>query len=181
MNEEAQTDPYALLLALDAEARDNQLVSDAADEYRQTNSYLSFSVCSKGVLLPIGEIIELVSTPSIVEIPIMQPWMRGIANIRGSLLPLTDLEGFFCEKRQSLGANSRVLIIEKGSSRYGLLVPEVYGIKEIAPEKLREIQPDAGNPLSGFCTLHASSGGKEWYLLDFDSLIGDERFMEVAA
>ena len=31
MNEEAQTDPYALLLALDAKARDNQLVSDAAD------------------------------------------------------------------------------------------------------------------------------------------------------
>ena len=181
MNEGPETDPYALLLALDARARDNQLVSDSADEYRQTNTYLSFSICGKGVLLPIGEIIELVSTPSIVEIPVMKPWMRGIANIRGSLLPLTDLEGFFCDRRQSLGANSRVLIIEKGSSRYGLLVPEVYGIKEIAPEKLQEFQPGAGDPLAGFCTLHANAGGKEWHLLDFELLIGDERFMEVAA
>ena len=96
-------------------------------------------------------------------------------------MPLTDLEGFFCNRRQSLGAYSRVLVIEKGSSRYGLLVPEVYGIKEIAPEKLQQIQPGARNPLSGFCALHATTGGKQWYLLDFDLLTGDERFMQVAA
>mgnify|MGYP000603277342 FL=1 len=83
MNQDNETDPYALLLALDARARNNQLVSDAADEFRQTNTYLSFSVCGEGVLLPIGEITELVSTPAIVEIPVMKPWMRGIANIRG--------------------------------------------------------------------------------------------------
>jgi chemotaxis signal transduction protein len=74
-----------------------------------------------------------------------------------------------------------VLIIEKGSSRYGLLVPEVYGIKEIAPEKLQEFQHGGSNPLAGFCTRHANAGGKEWYLLDFELLIADERFMQVAA
>jgi twitching motility protein PilI len=181
MNQGSETDPYALLLELDARARDNQLVNDAADAFRQTNTYLSFSVCGEGVLLPIGEITELVSAPAIVEIPIMKPWMRGIANIRGALLPLTDLEGFFCNRRQNLGASSRVLVIEKGSSRYGLLVPEVFGIKEIAPEKLQEIQHGASNPLAGFCALHASSGGKHWYLLDFELLTCDERFMQVAA
>lgn len=181
MNQDNEPDPYGLLLAIDARARNNQLVSDAADEFRQTNTYLSFSVCGEGVLLPIGEITELVSAPAIVEIPVMKPWMRGIANIRGSLLPLTDLEGFFCDRRQSLGASSRVLVIEKGSSRYGLLVPEVYGIKEIAPEKLQQIQPGASNPLAGFCSLIASTGGKDWFLLDFELLTGDERFMQVAA
>jgi twitching motility protein PilI len=181
MSEDLDTGPYAILLGLDASARENQLVSDAADEYRQTNTYLSFSVCGEGVLLPIGEITELVSAPAIVEIPVMKPWMRGIANIRGSLLPLTDLEGFFCNRRQSVGASTRVLVIEKENSRFGLLVPEVYGIKEIAPEKLQELQPGASNPLAGFCGLHASTAGRQWYLLDFDSLIGDERFMQVAA
>lgn len=181
MNQGNETDPYALLLAIDARARDNQLVSDAADAFRQTNTYLSFSVCGQGVLLPIGEITELVSTPAIVEIPVMKPWMRGIANIRGSLLPLTDLEGFFCNRRQTPGAASRVLVIQKGNNRYGLLVPEVYGIKEIAPEKLQQIQPGESNPLAGFCALHASTGGKDWYLLDFELLTGDERFMQVAA
>lgn len=181
MNQGNETDPYALLLALDARARNNQLVSDAADEFRQTNTYLSFSVCGEGVLLPIGEITELVSAPAIVEIPAMKPWMRGIANIRGSLLPLTDLEGFFCNRRQNIGPSSRVLVIEKGNSRYGLMVPEVYGIKEIAPEKLQQIQPGTSNALAGFCALHASTGGKQWYLLDFELLTGDERFMQVAA
>jgi chemotaxis signal transduction protein len=97
------------------------------------------------------------------------------------LLPLTDLEGFFCNRRQSLGASSRVLVIDKGSCRYGLLVPEVFGIKEIAPEKLQQIQAGASNPLSGFCALHATTGGKHWYLLDFELLTADERFMQVAA
>jgi twitching motility protein PilI len=181
MTQGDETDPYTLLLAIDARARNNQLVSDAADEFRQTNTYLSFSVCGEGVLMPIGEITELVSAPAIVEIPAMKPWMRGIANIRGSLLPLTDLEGFFCNRRQSPGASSRVLVIEKGSNRYGLLVPEVYGIKEIAPEKLQQIQPGASNPLAGFCSFNASTGGKNWFLLDFELLTGDERFMQVAA
>ncbi|WP_261862922.1 chemotaxis protein CheW [Psychrobacter sp. JCM 18900] len=33
--------------------------------------------------------------PEYTSLPLVKPWMLGIANIRGRLLPLTDLSHFF--------------------------------------------------------------------------------------
>jgi twitching motility protein PilI len=172
---------YDLLAEIDARAREHQLVSDESGENKQTHSYLSFSVCDQMMLIPINEITELVSSPAIVEVPVMKPWMRGIANVRGSLLPLTDLESFFCQKRQHVGSSSRVLVIEREGSRFGLLVPEVFGIKDVAPGRMSEPENMTRNPLAGFCGQQVGIGGKTWFILDVERLVSDARFMHVAA
>ena len=94
---------FDLLLRIDARAKEHQLVSSESSDNKQTNSYLSFSLCEQGLLIPIIEVAELVSSPAIVEVPVMKPWMRGIANVRGSLLHLSDLESFFARSASTSG------------------------------------------------------------------------------
>lgn len=181
MSESRGGNGFDLLADIDARAQRHKLVSDESGDRKQTHSYLSFAVCDQAVLIPINELAELVSSPAIVEVPVMKSWMRGIANVRGSLLPLTDLESFFCQKRQHVGSSSRVLVIEREGSRFGLLVPEVYGIKDIAPGRMSEVESMTRNPLAGFCGQQVRIGGKVWFILDIERLVSDARFLHVAA
>ena len=54
MNTTRGTDGFDILAALDARARDHQLVSSPNEESKQTNSFLSFIVCEQNILVPIS-------------------------------------------------------------------------------------------------------------------------------
>ena len=42
--------------------------------------------------LEIGQIKEVVPTPPISKVPLTPPYIRGIANVRGNILAIIDLE-----------------------------------------------------------------------------------------
>ena len=58
-----------------------------------------------------------------------QPWVRGIANIRGNLLPVIDLSGCLTGGVTRITGKTRVLVIDYNGFYSGLIVDEVLGMK----------------------------------------------------
>ena len=46
------------------------------------------------LLTRMGEVSEILDPPDYTRVPGVKDWVVGIANVRGSLLPLMDLKGF---------------------------------------------------------------------------------------
>ena len=40
------------------------------------------------------EVVEILPMPQVTPVPGAQPWLLGVANIRGNLLPIVDLKQF---------------------------------------------------------------------------------------
>ena len=58
-----------------------------------------FESSGQRLVAPLGEVAEIL-TPEYTSMPLVQPWLLGIANVRGRLLPLTDLAKFLQNTKQ---------------------------------------------------------------------------------
>src|SRR6476619_1932367 len=74
-----------------------------------------------------GEVVEILPMPAVTPVPGAQPWMLGVANIRGSLLPIVDLKQFLEGERTVLHEGQRVLIVRQSGGNVAVIIEELYG------------------------------------------------------
>jgi twitching motility protein PilI len=74
----------------------------------------------------------LMVPPSITRVPGAKSWVRGLANVRGHLLPISDLREFLgTDSGSSAHADraARILVLSSSELPIGLVVDEVYGFR----------------------------------------------------
>src|SRR5690554_4659218 len=57
-------------------------------------SGIGFTLLGSHFVAPLDEVSEMLEVPSYTHLPGVKPWVRGVANVRGRLLPLFDLAAF---------------------------------------------------------------------------------------
>ncbi|NWA01105.1 chemotaxis protein CheW [Pseudomonas gingeri] len=134
---ESQT-AFQLLLEIDQRCR--LLAADLpSQEARQdTWSGIGFRLGEQWYVAPMGEVAEVLHEPRYTLLPGVKPWVRGVANLRGRLLPIMDLCGFFGHELSVLRKQRRVLVLEYKEVFAGLLVDEVAGMQHF-PQGSRQM------------------------------------------
>jgi twitching motility protein PilI len=74
-----------------------------------------------------GEVVEIITLPPATPVPGGQPWLLGVANVRGSLLPVVDLKQFLEGERTVLHENQRALVIRQTGGNVAVLIDELLG------------------------------------------------------
>jgi twitching motility protein PilI len=105
----------------------------------------------------------------------------GIANLRGALLPVVNLQGFLRGQPAELDRESRVLVIEQDEILSGLAVEEVFGVKHFLEEQRLPGAAASENWLSPYVVGSFSVASEVWDVFDVHSLIAAPAFMQVAA
>jgi twitching motility protein PilI len=76
------------------------------------------------------EIREVLMLPStLTRVPGAKTWVRGLANVRGHLLPIADLRSFLGGGEANGERSARVLVAASAEFPVGLVVDEVYGFR----------------------------------------------------
>lgn len=89
------------------------------------------------------EVAEIVTPPQMTRIPGVKPWALGIANMRGNLLPVMDLQGFLYGENLLLNPRrQRLLVVNHAGIYVGLLVEAVIGMK-----RFREVERSSEIPI----------------------------------
>jgi twitching motility protein PilI len=102
-----------------------------------------FSVAGRLLVAPLGEVKEILNHPSAVTpVPGTHPWVVWVANIRGNLLPIVDLQSFLLQRQTIPGRRSRVLVVDHQGVYSGLLVDAMVGIRHFYPSQ-RSARPTA--------------------------------------
>ena len=81
------------------------------------------------------EVVEILPLPAVTPVPGAQPWMLGVANIRGNLLPIVDLKQFLEGERTVLHEGQRVLIVRQGGGDVAVTIDELYGQRSFVEEQ----------------------------------------------
>lgn len=140
-----------------------------------------FRVAESALVAPLGEIGEVLDVPrEITRVPFTKPWVIGVANHRGTLLPIFDLQAFLFGGATARSARNGVLVIRPDEFPFGLLVGEVVGIRhfEAASQKAApDLGPDLGPLTLGGFDLDAES----YPIFSPMRLAGDVRFGLAAA
>lgn len=128
----------AFELLLDIDHRCRLLVAEQpSQEARQQHwSGIGFRIAGQWFVAPMGEVAEVLHEPRSSRVPGVQPWVCGVANLRGRLLPVMDLSSFFGLGAAAPGKHRRVLVLDHEALFAGLLVDEVLGLQHFALDSL---------------------------------------------
>lgn len=142
---------------------------------------IGFRIAQKNLLIPLNETSEVFTVPSqISPVPRAQPWVFGIANLRGELLPLFDLKYFLYGQPTRVNKRSRIVVTNNSQLSVGLLLDEVFGLKHFQQEpKLNNVT--SHTPLSPYITGSISQQDMHWDIFSFNKLAADQRFLNAAA
>lgn len=73
------------------------------------------------------EVVEILTLPAVSPVPGALPWMLGVTNVRGSLLPVVDLKQFLEGARTLVHDAQRVLVMRQTGGNVAVLIDELYG------------------------------------------------------
>ncbi len=168
------------LLRLADRGRQKQLGGTEAQINRWSG--IAFSMSGFNFIAPLGEVAEVIPVPSFSSVPNAKQWMRGLANVRGQLLPLTDLSSFLQlpAKEAVRQTQSKVIIIDHASYYCGLVVDQVLGIQHFNKQSYFAATPDLPASLSPYVKGRFEQHGKPWNVFLFSQLIKDQRFLSAS-
>ncbi len=82
---------------------------------------------SAGLVSSFDEVVEILSLPPVTPVPGAQSWMLGVANVRGSLLPVVDLKQFLEGERTVVHDGQRVLVVRQSGGNVAVIIDELFG------------------------------------------------------
>jgi twitching motility protein PilI len=96
-------------------------------------------------VVPRHEVREVLMLPAtLTRVPGAKPWIRGLANVRGHLLPIADLREFLGGGAVGPTRSARVLVASNAEFQVGLVVDEVYGFRRfLEREHVTDFSPTA--------------------------------------
>lgn len=101
------------------------------------NQYVSFRLGEETYALDVSHAKEIVEAPRLTPMPHAPPWIRGVMNLRGSVVPVVDLKRKFVMGATELGAHTCVLLIEfESESSQFLIAVLVDAVLELSPSEL---------------------------------------------
>lgn len=113
-----------------AQTEEKSVIQDTGKSEKDLHSVqlIVFKLGEEEYGLHIDQIKEIVRTPNITRMPETPDYIKGVANIRGNIIAIADLEKKFgVQARQEEGENAGnfTLVIESEEFKLGVLVKEV--------------------------------------------------------
>ena len=151
-----------------------QLVS--LDAFQAVTFSLMDSQKKENYAIPIEQIREIRAVESITKVPKAKSYVKGIVNLRGSIIPVIDV-------KEKLGLDSganinsskqRILVAEVNNSLTGLLVDEVDQVMRIQTKDI-ESAPQGALESHNYVKGVAKINEKLMILLDVSLLLGSNK------
>ncbi len=141
-----------------------------------------FRVGQIPLLADLEEIAEVLEFPrDITPVPATRPWVRGVANNRGTLLPVFDLRGLLFDAPTVRNPRNRVLVVRGAEVPFGLLVSDVTGIRRLDVAAGRQDLPPVHEAIRPLVTGSFSLGPEQCPVFSLRRMAQDARLSLAAA
>jgi twitching motility protein PilI len=128
------------------------------------------------------QVIEITSVPPMTPVPRAEPWLLGVANARGNLLPIVDFKLFILGERTLLHDGQRMLVVQQSGGMVAVVVDELFGQRFFNDAQLvDEASSFVEGRLGHFVSKAYSAFGKTWGVFDMDLLTRTPEFRQAAA
>lgn len=172
--------PFELLLTLEQLGRE---VAAGAREAAGGDEWVgvAFRLGGERFLAAREETREVLAVPpQLTRVPGAKPWVRGIANVRGQLLPVIDLRQFLGSGVTPLNRNARVLVVSHREVPAGLLVDEVQGFRRFAEREFDAAPPPTLVRCEHYLAGAFRQAGETWPVFGLRRLVEAPAFLQAA-
>lgn len=174
--------PYTLLQALERRSLAVGTELPREEVKKSVWTGIAFSVGSHLLLASLRDVQEVLDCPALTHIPRTKKWLKGIANVRGRLLPVIDLEIYLGGDERPMQGNSQILVVQYGALSAGLLVETVWGQQHFMDEDSCPLPVlEAGGMMEYVRPIAYRGQEGTWLVFDVRKLVTSPQFMQVVA
>jgi twitching motility protein PilI len=142
---------------------------------------IGFRMGDEQFIVARDDIKEILLVPSIVtRVPGAKPWMRGLANVRGHLMPVVDLRIYLGGGLKSVTRDSRILVVNSSDLPVGIIVDEVFGFRRFLEREYSVKAPQTDARCERYLDGAYQRGNENWPLLSMNLLLKSEEFQSAA-
>ena len=128
-----------------------------------------------------GEVVEILTYPELSVVPYTCSWVRGVANIRGRLLTVIDMNEYLHGRLTTIGKRTRVMIAECHGVYSGLVVDEVMGLRHFPEEAFVAESDVIEEVLRPYVHQGFNVDGDYWGIFKLLNLVESPQFLHTAA
>lgn len=114
------------------------------DEVRHLRYGINIS--NQSLLFDKSILCEATINTNVYPIPNIPPWLNGMINLRGNLIPVFMIDNFLTDDKRENKGNKVVFVIGEGANAVGLLIDELPVAVEIDEENIESISPPDNTP-----------------------------------
>lgn len=89
--------------------------------------YIGFKVSSSEYMIPILKVREIISMPQVTALPQLPPYVKGVTNIRGTIIPIITLKSLLDASAGDETGNT-VIVLVAGKVTFGIVVDGITGV-----------------------------------------------------
>lgn len=171
---------YLKLAALQRLCRERAAGLPQQAEVVEYWSGIGFTMDGIKYVSPIPEVSEILHVPRYTRVPGVLGWMKGIANVRGRLLPIMDLIGYFNRKSALQEKKRRLLVLDHGEVYSGLVVDDVMGMQHFPVDTYSRESGEQDASIQPYTDGCYTREDGRWIVFSLHRLVEDPRFMQVA-
>lgn len=155
------------------------------EEQLSTNQYLTFKVDNENYAISVVKIREVLEFQSASMLPRMPSFMRGIINLRGSVVPVIDLKMKFNLGETKKSINTSVIVtelkVENEEVVIGILTDAVNEVIDFEDSDI-EPAPNIGTSIdASFIQGMGKKDGEFIIILNINQILSSEEIMDLAS
>jgi purine-binding chemotaxis protein CheW len=115
---------------------------------RLAGKYLTFSLANEAYGIPVLKVREIITMLHITMVPQMPPYVKGVINLRGKVIPVIDLRAKLGLAEAEISENTCIVVVQIAMAggevkNIGLIVDAVEEVANVVAEEI-EPAPDFG-------------------------------------
>jgi twitching motility protein PilI len=143
---------------------------------------VAFRMSGEVFLVAREETREVMGVPNaITRVPGARGWVKGLANVRGQLLPILDLRQYLGSGVTQSGRNTRVLVVNHREVPAGLMVDEVLGFRRFADKEFSADAPPTVVRVDRYLAGAFRRNNEVWPVLSLRTLVESPSFLQAAS
>jgi purine-binding chemotaxis protein CheW len=146
--------------------------------------HLTFMLGGEMFAMEILSIREIIEYASLTEVPMMPPYIRGVINLRGAVVPVADLLVRFGKPAAPVTKRTCIVIVEidgpEGRQTVGVVVDAVNEVLDLAAEDVEPPPAFGANIRTDFIRGMGRVRDKFVILLDVNHVMAADELMAAA-
>lgn len=141
----------------------------------QGGKFLTFFLDDEEYGMEIEKVQEIISMLPITRVPRTPEFVRGVVNLRGKIIPVTNLRSRFGMDEGTESSESCIIIVRTNGLEIGVVVDKVSEVVDIQAADIKEVPSFGTGVRADFFLGIGSTNGNVRLLLDIDKvLLSDE-------
>lgn len=149
-------------------------------ELSSSQRYLTFFVADEQYGIDISKIKEILAPINITHIPKTPEYIKGVINLRGSIIPVVDVRLKFQMQEKEMGINTAIIIYEVDKISIGFIVDQVEDVLTIDRDHISDAPSFGSNIDTSFIENVAEVDNNVIMLLNLEKIFEAEELINIS-